>query len=206
MGAGGAALQVWALLKDLGDRTDEVGGFVIAHPPSFDVEGLAVQSEQDFLALADPGREHVVIAIGDPVQREAVAGRYAAAGFRAPTLVHPSALIGPHVSIGAGCIVLAHAILETHIHLGEHVLVNLAAVISHENRIGSFTNVGPRSCLAGGVVVGRRCDLGAGVTIRPRIELADDMVVGAGAVVVRNRNTACTLVGNPATPLGEKRP
>ena len=201
VGGGGAALQVWALLRDLqnqGNQGPTVAGFVVADPLAFASEGLPVRAEQEFLAAADPADHCVTIAVGDPRRREQIARRFAAAGFVFPTLIHPTAIVGAEVTLGEGCIVMAHSILETHLQLGSHVMVNLAAVIAHEGCIGSFTNIGPRSCLAGAVSLGNRCDLGAGVTIRPRIRLGDDLVVGAGSVVVKNRLDPGTLVGNPA--------
>lgn len=201
VGGGGAALQVWALLRDLPATRDSIAGFVVADHLAFASEGLAVWKEQDFLANANPAENCVTIAVGDPRIRQKIALRFSAAGFLFPTLIHPTAVVGPQVQMGEGCIVMAHAILETHLQLGSHVMVNLAAVIAHEGCIGAFSNIGPRSCLAGGVSIGERCDLGAGVTIRPRIRLADDLVLGAGSVVVKNVDAAGVWVGNPARPL-----
>lgn len=205
VGGGGAALQVWALLRDLHPDGQRIGGFVVADPPAFDVEGLPVRAEHDFLCEADSCTNSVVIAVGHPQRRQEIAKRFAEAGFAFPTLIHPTALVGAQVKLGDGYIVMAHSILETHLQLGSHVMVNLAAVIAHEGCIGSFSNIGPRSCLAGGVRIGERCDLGAGVTIRPRISLGHDLVLGAGSVVVKNVAGAGVLVGNPARALNQSK-
>jgi UDP-N-acetylbacillosamine N-acetyltransferase len=153
------------------------------------------------MAGADPSANSVVIAVGQPRIRQQIAKRFSQAGFAFPTLIHPTALVGAQVTLGEGCIVMAHSILETHLQLGSHVMVNLAAVVAHEGCIGSFSNIGPRSCLAGGVTIGERCDLGAGVTIRPRISLGDDLVLGAGSVVVKSVAGAGVFAGNPAREL-----
>lgn len=201
VGSSGAALQIWAVVKALGARQYVHRGFIVKDQPHFDVEELDVRGEEEFIAHANPDNSLVVIGVGNPSAREALAMKFARAGFSSPSLVHPSAIVGPQVFLGEGCVVMANAILETHIRLGVHVLVNLGATVAHEGIIGSFTNIGPHACLAGNTIVGERCDLGAGVISRPRIRLGSDIVAGAGAVIVRDYPDPTTIVGVPAKPI-----
>jgi sugar O-acyltransferase (sialic acid O-acetyltransferase NeuD family) len=201
VGGGGAALQVWAVVNAIASDKYVHRGFVVIDQPNFNVGNLAVRKETEFLSNADPQSDLVVIGIGDTRIREILGNKFSQARFKSPILIHPTAVLGPHVRVGAGCVVMANAILETHINMGDHVLVNLAAIIGHEGSIGSYTNIGPQSCLAGGSTVGMRCDLGAGVTLRPRVHLGDNVIVGAGAVVVGDFSGPTMLVGVPAKPL-----
>jgi acetyltransferase EpsM len=205
VGASGAALQIWAVVKALGMHPGTgltLRGFVLKDPPRFELEGLLARDEAEFLAHADPTRDVALIGIGAPRIRESVAARLAARGIGAPILVHPNAVIGPHVGLGAGSVVMALAVLETHVHIGEHVLVNHGATVAHEGRIGAYSSLGPGVHLAGNVTIGCRCDIGVGAVARPGVTLGDDVVVGAGAVLVRDHSGPVTLVGAPAKPLG----
>lgn len=204
VGGGGAALQVWAVARAQGTPGFALRGFVVKVPPRFDVEELAVVEENAFLATADCKRDQIVLAVGAPRRRERLAHKFRAAGLASPVLIHPSAMIGPNVVLGSGCVVMPKAVVETHVLLGEHVLVNLAAVIAHECVVGACTNIGPAACLAGGSHLGRRCDLGAASVLRPQTTLGDDVVVGAGAVVVCDYRSPTTIVGSPAKPLNRR--
>jgi len=204
VGASGAALQIWAVVRALG-ALDGAGltlrGFVLKDPPRFDLEGLLTRDEVEFLAHADPTRDVALIGIGAPRIRAKVAARLAERGIGAPVLVHPTAVIGPHVSLGAGSVVMALAVLETHVHVGEHVLVNHGATVAHDGRIGAYSSLGPGVHLAGNVTIGCRCDLGVGALARPGVTLGDDVVVGAGSVLVGDHTGPVTLVGVPAKPI-----
>jgi UDP-N-acetylbacillosamine N-acetyltransferase len=198
VGGSGAALQVWSVVRALQCKSYVHRGFVTNDALRFDSEGLGVRDENEFLLNADPRTDIVVIAIGNPKVRTHLARKFGEIGFRSPVLVHPSAVVGPHVKMGSGCVVMPNVVLETHISVGEHSLINLSATVAHEGFIGSFTNIGPGSCLAGGVVVGSQCDIGAGAVMRPRVRLGDNVVVGAGAVVVGDFLGPTLLMGVPA--------
>ena len=201
-GASGAALEVWAVARALGDPGMPVAGFItLDGQAGFDSEGLPLPLEDEFLATARPDEDQVVLAIGDPAARARLERKFRTAGFRFPTLVHPSAIIGPRVAIGEGTVIMAGAVLETHLAVGRHCLINVQASIAHEGRIGDFCNLGPGVHLPGRVSVGNGCDLGTACTCRPGIEFGPGTVVGAGAVVVRNWPAGSVLAGVPARPV-----
>jgi acetyltransferase-like isoleucine patch superfamily enzyme len=44
---------------------------------------------------------------------------------------------------------------------------------------------------------------GSGAVVRPRVSIAEGVVVGAGAVVIKDVETSCVVVGGvPAKPIG----
>lgn len=51
------------------------------------------------------------------------------------------------------------------------------------------------------VCIGKRCWIGANAVILPGVELGDDVIVGAGAVVTKSFPSRTVLVGVPARPL-----
>jgi len=204
-GASGGALEVWAVARAL-EELDRLpvplmGVLVVAGPPEFDPERLAVREESEFLARADPMVEGVVLAVGNPQIRSRMAVRFSAAGFRFPTLVHPTAVIGPRVLVGEGSVLMAQAVLETDVTVGPHVLINVGASVAHNGEIGACSSLGPGVRLGGWVRVGDRCDLGVACCVRPRTTLGPDTVVGAGAAVVKDHLGGMVLVGVPARPL-----
>jgi len=200
VGGGGAALEAWAVAQALGSP---LGGFITLDgsvPFSLE-EGLACRLEREFLATARPGEDGVVLAVGDPGLRARLAGIFHGKGFRSQSLIHPRAVIGPRVDIGEGTLVMAGAVLETHLSLGRNCLVNVLVSVGHGCRVGDFCNLGPGVNLPGDVALGDRSDLGTGCAFRPGVTLGPDMIIGAGAVVTHDWPGGLTLVGVPAVPI-----
>jgi sugar O-acyltransferase (sialic acid O-acetyltransferase NeuD family) len=207
VGGAGAALEAWAVHAALFARgeTLPLAGFVTLEPqPEFDPRGHDVVLESEFSKRTDPASSVVVLALGSPVARHRAARHYSSMGFSFSTLVHPSVLVGPRVTIGTGSIVMAATVLETDVHLGEHCMINVSCSLAHECRVGSFTSLGPGVHLAGRVSIGNLCDLGVGAVVRPEITLGDRIVVGAGAAVVADHAGPATLAGVPARVLSTK--
>ena len=48
------------------------------------------------------------------------------------------------------------------------------------------------------IVIGKNCWIGANAIILPGVELGDNVIVGAGAVVTKSFSANCAVVGNPA--------
>lgn len=67
--------------------------------------------------------------------------------------------------------------------------------------MGEAVHISPGTMLAGAVTVGDRSWVGIGACARQLVRIGSDVVVGAGAVVVRSISDSCTVVGNPARPL-----
>lgn len=202
VGGAGAALEVWAVLRALEASARmpyALRGFILVEAaPEFDAERLEIRAEQEFLNSASTTEHEVVLAVGSPRSRAGIAERFSTAGFRFPILVHPQVIVGPHVSLGPGSVVMAGSVLETHVSTGSHALINVQTSLAHECRLGDCCSLGPGVHLGGRVRLGDRCDLGVGAVIRPGVTLGADLVVGAGAAVVEDHQGPGTLVGVPA--------
>ena len=86
-------------------------------------------------------RQHAhaaIVAIGNNRLREDLHNRLSLAGFELVTVVHPSAVVSPRATMGAGCAVMAGAIIGTEARLGEGVIVNCAAVVDHHCSVEDF--------------------------------------------------------------------
>ena len=118
--------------------------------------------------------------------------------------IHPFAQIAIDTKIGEGTTVMANAVVNTSAILGKHCIVNTAAIIEHDNRIGDYVHISPNASLCGTVSVGELTHIGAGATVKNNTTICDNVVVGAGRVVVKNINHQGTYVGVPASRISEK--
>lgn len=143
---------------------------------------------------------HVIVAIGDPVGRQAVVRRLLQQNANVPfaTLVHPRAWLADNALLGHGSVVFASACIQIDTAIGAHASINLGCTISHDCVLGDYVNLGPGVHLGGGCEIGQGADLGVGVSMRPQARAGAGCVIGAGAVVVADVPAACVAVGVPA--------
>ncbi|MGI8899781.1 MAG: hypothetical protein ACR2HA_02430 [Nocardioides sp.] len=84
------------------------------------------------------------------------------------------------------------------------MLINAAAVLSHDVVIDDFATIGPGCTITGRVHIGRGSYLGGGATVRDGVSIGASVTVGAGAVVVSDVADGLTVAGVPARPLPER--
>lgn len=145
---------------------------------------------------------HYFIAVGNSQARRRIATQLLSQypGLQFATLVHPLAWLASEVRLGQGSVVFAGSHINVDVCIGSHASINLACSISHDCVLGDFVSLSPGVHLPGGVILGEAVDVGTGACFRPRVSVANDAVVGAGAVVVEDLPAGCTAVGIPARP------
>lgn len=192
IGAGGHAKVVVATLQAAGRRVEAALDDRVADAPAA-VLGVPVRGATS--ATTDLEGREAVIAIGANRDRQTVAAKL---GLAWTTATHPRASVHDSVSVGAGTVVFAGAIVQPDTRIGEHVIVNTAASVDHDCALGDFSHVAPGARLCGAVRVGVGALVGAGATLIPGVRVGDWAVVGAGSVVIEDVPAGATVVGSPA--------
>lgn len=172
----------------LDDDPARLGTTVLGIP----VRGAVTSEEIDYLEI-----EQAVIAIGNARIRARIAADLQGLVAWA-TVIHPTAVVGTGVEIGAGSVVFAGAILQPDTTVGSHAIVNTACSIDHDGRIGDFAQVAPGAHLGGCVRVGEGVLLGIGASVLPGLAIGDWTTVGAGGVVVTDLPAGIVAKGVPA--------
>jgi acetyltransferase-like isoleucine patch superfamily enzyme len=110
--------------------------------------------------------------------------------------------VGPFVEIQRGVVIGARTRVQSHAFICELVTIGEDCFVSHGVMFINdlFANGGPargNKALWRSTKIGNRVSLGSNATILP-VTIADDIVVGAGAVVTKDLIEPGIYAGNPA--------
>lgn len=206
-GAGGLGREILQVIREMSacGRPIECTAFVVDEEfaTADVVNGVPVY--RNFRALAQDESVRFVIAIGDPAGRARVVRTLeSVVGQRFATVIHPGALTGASVTIGAGTVIMGLTSVMTECRLGRHVLINPGCTVAHDNVIEDFATLSPGVNLAGRVRLGEGCMLGIGVNVAPNISVGPWSVVGAGASVIRDVDANTVAAGVPAREIAKR--
>ena len=164
-----------------------------------EIMGLPVIKQSDFNALL----YHTVVAISDSKKREKVVQSLPEDTIYTK-IIHNNSLISKWVEIGEGAIISAGVILTHNITIGIHAHLNLQTTIGHDCKIGNYFTSAPGVKISGNCIIGDNVYLGTNSCLKQGIEICDNVVVGMGAVVVKDLSEPGVYVGTPARKLVKK--
>jgi sugar O-acyltransferase (sialic acid O-acetyltransferase NeuD family) len=199
-GAGGHAKVVIDIIERRGiydisfladDDPDLWGSNIYGYPVRGGKDGLLGLRESTGVTAG-------VVAIGSNNKRRSIAAWLAGNGFRLISAIHPSAQLARGVTVGAGTVIMAGAVVNSDAVIGENVIINTRASVDHDCIIGNCVHIAPGTTLCGTVIVGDGTFIGAGATILPNIAIGCNVVVGAGATVIEDVPNGVTVAGTPA--------
>jgi len=114
------------------------------------------------------------------------------------TWIHPTALImSDDVEIGEGSFIGAHSILTTNIKIGKHALLNRGNHIGHDCEIGYYFSSMPCSIVSGNVKIGNKVYLGTNSSIKEKLSICNDTIIGMNTGVVKHITESGTYIGTP---------
>ncbi|CAI3797057.1 UDP-N-acetylbacillosamine N-acetyltransferase [Pseudomonas sp. MM221] len=143
----------------------------------------------------------VLVGIGNNAIRQSKLATLALKGAPLATLIHPDAYVSRHATVGAGTVVFAGAVLNIGASVGIGGILNTGCSVDHDCALGDAVHISPGARLAGSVAVGQCSWVGIGACVKQMINIAADVVVGAGAAVVSDVGEGMTVVGVPARNL-----
>lgn len=189
LGAGGHAKVSLALALACGRRVVGVCAPELAAAGFPTWRDLPVLGDDAALERLDPDTTGLLNGIGQLVgsqSRQDVFQRLRGRGFRFPALVHPSAWVDGSCRLEEGVQIMAGAVLQPDVRIGENCIINTRAGIDHDCCIGNHVHIAPGATLCGAVRVADGAFVGSGATVIQGLTIGAGAVVAAGAVLVRD--------------------
>ncbi|MEK6299766.1 MAG: acetyltransferase [Acidobacteriota bacterium] len=202
IGAGGLAREVADVFAACNQvRQDyQIVGFIDEDPASHgkELNGLPVLGDLSWFDGVDKAEICITTGIGSPASRRKVVNKALKQGLQFCNVIHPTAVVTPFISYGAGVVITAGCILTNQIVIGNHVYINLDCTVGHDTTIGDFCNINPGVHVSGNVRLESGCDIGTGAAIIQGVSVGEWSVVGAGAVLTSSLPANVTAIGAPA--------
>jgi sugar O-acyltransferase (sialic acid O-acetyltransferase NeuD family) len=203
LGAGGHASVLVDALQQLGI---EMIGLTDPNPTLWGQEfmGVEIIGNDDKLLTIHPDRILLVNGLGSVSSTRARRNLFETwhgKGYSFASVVHPKAIVASSADLAEGVQVLAGAIVNPNVRVGENTIINTGAIVEHDCIIGNHVHIAPGVRLAGQVRVSDGAHLGIGSTILQNLTLGDDCLIAGGAVVVTSVAAGQTVMGIPAKPV-----
>jgi sugar O-acyltransferase (sialic acid O-acetyltransferase NeuD family) len=206
-GAGGFGLEIAMLIEHINEISHQwklIGFFDDGEPEGKTINGYPILGGTERLNRWASDL-FLVLALGLPKTKRDVLGEIQNKKISYPVLIHPSVITGAkkYVTFGEGSIICAGTIITTNISIGRHVTLNLSCTVGHDTEIGDFSSFMPTCNISGEVRIGEGNFWGTGAKVINRKVVGNNVIVGAGSVVIEDVPDNVTVVGNPARVIKE---
>ncbi len=137
-----------------------------------------------------------IVAIGNNKTRKLIVESMPGAAWH--TVIHPSATVSAHASIGKGTVILAGATVNARATVGDHCIINTRSIVEHDNVISDYVHLSPASVLSGSVSVGELTHIGTGVSTTNNVSICSGCTLGVATAVIRDITVPGVYIGIPA--------
>lgn len=186
IGAGGHCKSCIDVIEQQGIY--EIAG-IIDKPdsPSDSVLGYPVVGTDNDLEKLRATFDYAFITIGHLKQvksRIRVYEQLKQLDFQLPVIVSSLSYVSKYAIIGAGTIIMHHAVVNVHAKIGNNCIVNTKALVEHDAQVGDHCHVSTNAVVNGGVMVGECSFIGSCATTKQYINIPADSFIKAGSLVV----------------------
>lgn len=170
----------------------------IGEPVTFYVDNEYANDIAKPISEFDPEEEHMMIAVGESRDRKAIVDKLPKE-TKYFSFIHPTVqVMKNNIEIGEGSFIGANSILTTNIKLGKHTLLNRGNHIGHDCIIGDYFSAMPGAIVSGNVTMGDCVYTGTNSSIKEKMIVCSEVIIGSNAAVVKHITKSGTYVGVPA--------
>ncbi|MGQ9864423.1 MAG: acetyltransferase [Bacteroidia bacterium] len=139
----------------------------------------------------------VILSIGDNLTRKRLSTRVS---HRWGQVIHPTAWVGPHSELGMGTMILARAVIQTGVSVGNHTIIGSGVIVEHHSKVGAFCHITTGAIIAGEVEIEDEVYIGPGAVVARGLRIGRGAVIGAQAYVHHSVPPHAKVWGVPAVP------
>jgi len=198
VGAGGLGRKVFVCLKRLNiiEEKWNIRGFIDDDLTALDGVKCDLRIIGTIKDWIPKDQEVFVLAISTPKTKEKVADIMKSKGAIFETIVSPDVLLGDHVEIGEGSVIMTPYNVESGVKIGNFVTV-LGSTIALDGVIGDYCTTTGFANLTNSHL-GKRVYVGSHAVILEERIIGDDAYIGVGSIVLKDVEHDTEVFGYPA--------
>jgi len=116
-------------------------------------------------------------------KRELIFNEFKNSGFKFPIIQSPLAYVSKYAKIGAGTIIMHHAIVNAGAIVGENCIINTKSLIEHDAVIGDHCHIATGAIINGGVIVGKGSFIGSGSVSKQNSVIPENSFIKANSII-----------------------
>jgi len=159
------------------DLSENIGKKLLGYPIigcDNNIEQLSKSYSNFFITLGQ---------IRDYSKRKKIFDQLVSLEVTIPFVISPFAYVSKYSKIGAGSIIMHHAIVNTDASIGQNCIINTRSLIEHDAFIGNHCHISTGAIVNGGVKIGDCSFYGSGAVSKEYIELPEYSFVKANSIV-----------------------
>jgi sugar O-acyltransferase (sialic acid O-acetyltransferase NeuD family) len=167
--------------------------------------GLPIVALEEIVEHYPPGEYQALVAVSSTHLNRVRSRLYAnvkTLGYDCISFVSSRAFVWHNVQIGENTFVFEDNVLQHRVRLGDNVILWSGNHVGHQTVIETDCFVASHAVISGFCEIGRSSYLGVNCCLANNLTVAEDCVIGAGAVIVKPTEAGQVYVGNPARPTG----
>lgn len=193
IGSGGQGLVAFEAAKSL-NIYDEI--LILDNPTKLPTP---VKVDYSLEKLDDFIRSHLVfVALIDNFKRMKKVNELINKGFRFVNLIHRSSVVSTSAKLGVNIFIGPLSNINAGSIINDGTIINSAVSVDHNCEIGEFCHLAPGVIMAGNVTLGNLSFIGTNATVINNLKITSGVVIGAGAVVLKDLEEPATYLGVPA--------
>jgi len=175
--------------KSLADCIERSGRYkIVGYTDSSDnnVDYPYLGTDDSLKDIFDNGTHCAAIGVGylgKGCVRENIYRSLKEIGFELPVVRDPSAIISESAAVGEGTFIGKNVVVNAQAVVGNSCILNTGSIIEHECIVKDFAHIAVGAVVCGQASVGRAAFVGANATIIQCMNIGDNEIVPAGAVI-----------------------
>ena len=139
-------------------------------------------------------------AIGDQKVRKRIVKRLNKSKIKITwiKIISKESIVYKNVKIDEGSLIISGAVVNINSVIGKHCIINTNSSIDHDCIIKDFVNISPGVSVGGTTKIDSDCFLGIGASIKEKIHIKSNVVIGANSFVNKNCLKNSKYLGIPA--------
>ncbi|MGL5152400.1 MAG: NeuD/PglB/VioB family sugar acetyltransferase [Clostridium sp.] len=190
-----------SIIDSMGIRYKIVGIFDIDKTLG-ELEGIKVyHNDNEIGSFINKGVRNAFVALGgimNSYNREQIYTKLKKYGFNIPRIIDNTAIIARGTVLGEGVFIGKGVIINSGTTIGKCSIINSGSIVEHDCKISDFVHIAPGAVVCGGVQVGGGSHVGANATLIEGVTVKENVMIGAGSVVIGDLFKSSVYIGNPA--------